>query len=51
MTPLMYATREGYLEIAEVLINNGANVNDKDNGGKFKILIDTYTNKYRLCTF
>ena len=35
MTPLMYATREGYLEIAEVLINNDAMVNDKDNGGKF----------------
>ena len=31
MTPLMRACRKGHLDIVNVLVDNGADVNDKDN--------------------
>ena len=36
--PLMYAAEKGYLDIAEFLVTHGADVNIKDNDGKFLIL-------------
>ena len=36
-TPLMYAASGGRLEVVKYLVNNGANVNDKDKDGKFSI--------------
>ena len=34
-TPLMWAADGGHLEVVKYLANNGANVNDKDDFGKF----------------
>lgn len=32
-TPLLYATRRGYLEVSQFLLDHGANVNKEDNDG------------------
>ena len=37
-TPLMFAAAGGNLDIVELFLNNGADVNDKSNRGKFLIL-------------
>ena len=34
----MFAARSGHLDIVKLLLNQGANVNDKSNDGKFLIL-------------
>ena len=37
-TPFIYAADNGYLDIVEFLVNNGADVNVKGGNGKFLIL-------------
>ena len=37
-TPLMRAAENGHLEIVKLLLNQGANVNEKSDVGKFLIL-------------
>ena len=37
-TALMLAARGGHLDIVKLLLNQGANVNEKSNVGKFLIL-------------
>ena len=37
-TPLMFAAQYGQLDIVKILLNQGANVNDKSITGKFLIL-------------
>ena len=41
-TPLMVAAREGYLAIVKILINYGANVNDKNKSGKNLYFMKNY---------
>ncbi len=36
-TLLMYAARYGYLDIVKFLLNQGADINDMDDDGKFLI--------------
>ncbi len=38
VTPLMWAAKRGHRDIVNLLLNQGANVNDKNNDGKFLIL-------------
>ncbi len=38
-TPLMYAAKEGYLNIAKLLFNKGGDVNVKNNRVKYIIVL------------
>ena len=38
-TPLIYASRNGHINIAQLLLNNGADVNVKDSWGRTAMMV------------
>jgi ankyrin repeat protein len=49
--PIMYAARDGYLEAAEILVANGAAVNQADANGITPLLLATLNNQPDLAEF
>jgi ankyrin repeat protein len=51
MSPLMYAARDGYTEAAEILLANGAAVNQADANGITPMLLATLNNQPALAEY
>ena len=51
LTPLVYAAREGCLECARILVDNGAAVNQTTNYGWSPLLAATQNRHYRLAAY
>ena len=51
MTPLMYAAREGHIDVARMLLNSGANVNDVDKNDITPLLMAIGNNRIEMARF
>lgn len=50
MTPFLAAVEEGHIEICQLLLKNGADVNHKDEDGMSPILVAKKNGNTELCT-